>query len=108
MQLQATVSVAGQQISVREIYIKGLLYLSTSGLDKAVTGKSWVLMDLSSLQSGGGQTPSLGAMGTTRRPLSNCSRNTAMLLSPSARRQSTESQCGVSERRSIRRRSEIA
>jgi len=64
MSLQATVGSGGQQVSLQEMYLGGVLYENVPGIDQLVPGKSWVSLDVSSLQQSLGQDPSnVQAMG---------------------------------------------
>ena len=55
--LQATLNADGQQVELQEVYLGGVFYEGLPGIDQLVPGKSWVSVDLSSLQQGGTQNP---------------------------------------------------
>ncbi len=64
MSLQATVASGGQQVSLQELDLGGVLYENVPGIGQLVPGKSWVSLDVSSLQQSLGQDPSnVQAMG---------------------------------------------
>jgi hypothetical protein len=56
--LQVKVGAAGQQESINEIYLGGVVYEAIPGLSTIAPGKSWVSIDLSALQSAEAQSPS--------------------------------------------------
>lgn len=62
MQLQLSAGVAGQQLQLQLVYLAGSIYENIPGIGQLVPGKSWVSLDLSSLEGAGGKAPSsLGA-----------------------------------------------
>ncbi len=51
LQLQMTISAAGQQVPIEADYLGGVIYENVPGLDQIAPGKSWISIDLSSLQN---------------------------------------------------------
>lgn len=66
MQLQLSVGEAAQQLQLQIVYLAGSIYENIPGIDQLVPGKSWVSLDLSSLQGAGSQNPS--SLGTGNNP----------------------------------------
>ena len=66
MQLQLTAGEAGQQIQLQLLYLAGSIYENIPGIDQLVPGKSWMSLDLSSLDDAGSRAPS--ALGTGNNP----------------------------------------
>ena len=64
LQLQMTVGADGQRVPVQAIYQGGEIYESIPGLNTVVPGKSWVSIDLSSLENLEAQDPSAGGLGS--------------------------------------------
>jgi hypothetical protein len=61
--LQVQISVDGQQESIGELYLGGVIYESIPGLSTITPGKSWVSIDLSALQSADAQNPTTEGLG---------------------------------------------
>jgi hypothetical protein len=64
LDLHMTVSADGQQVPIEAIYEGGEIYESIPGLSTILPGKSWVSIDLSSLQKVAAQDPSAGSLGS--------------------------------------------
>ena len=56
---------SGQQVTIQALYVDGVMYLGSPQLDQVIPGKSWLSIDLSSLQKAAGAAPSgdLGGLG---------------------------------------------
>jgi len=67
MQLQLAVGVAGQNIDMQAVYVAGSVYEQIPGIDQLIPGKSWISLDLSSLQSAVG-SQGTSAFGTGDNP----------------------------------------
>ncbi|MGH9017234.1 MAG: hypothetical protein ACRDY1_05755 [Acidimicrobiales bacterium] len=63
MQLQMEVTADGQQVPIGAIYLGGVIYESVPGLSTVVPGKTWLSIDLSSLQKAESQSPSTQNLG---------------------------------------------
>jgi hypothetical protein len=64
LQLKMTVGADGQQLPVTAIYLGGVIYESVPGLNVVAPGKSWLSLDLSSLQKAEAQDPSSQGLGS--------------------------------------------
>jgi hypothetical protein len=66
LQLQLSVGADNQQIQMQAVYLAGSIYESIPDISQVFPGKSWVSVDLSSLQGEGG--PSTSSLGTSNNP----------------------------------------
>ncbi len=64
LQLQMTIGADGQQVPLDAIYLDGVIYESIPGLSTVAPGKSWLSLDLSSLQKAEEQDPSTSGLGS--------------------------------------------
>jgi hypothetical protein len=64
LQLKMTVGADGQDLPVTAIYLGGVIYESLPGLNVVAPGKSWLSLDLSSLQKAEAQDPSSQGLGS--------------------------------------------
>jgi hypothetical protein len=64
LQLHLTVGADGQQEPIDAVYEGGVVYESLPGLGAVAPGKSWLSIDLSSLQKEAAQDPSSGSLGS--------------------------------------------
>jgi hypothetical protein len=64
LQLHLTVGADGQQEAIDAVYQGGVVYETLPGLSTVAPGKSWLSIDLSSLQKEEAQDPSSGSLGS--------------------------------------------
>jgi hypothetical protein len=86
LQLQMTVGADGQQVPISAIYLGGVIYESIPGLSTVAPGKSWLSIDLSSIQKLEAQSPT--TQGLSSNPALNLQLlaqqgNTVVPLGPS-------------------------
>jgi hypothetical protein len=56
MQLTLPISADGQQVTIQEVYVGNTLYENIPGLSQLEPGKSWISVDLSSIEKAAGQS----------------------------------------------------
>jgi hypothetical protein len=66
LQAQLTVGVDNQQVQAQLVLLAGSVYESIPGISQLIPGKSWLSIDLSSLQGAGGA--GTGSLGTSNNP----------------------------------------